>query len=359
MFAIYHGVKNTRKFLHVANLVTSSFAMAISHSIQGIILVIFGFFSITFILLNRKSSKLRTLFYFFSCASFILFILGFLQKGPFSTVLYQRSISIRGDYWRAGIRMIRENPVLGVGLDSYGDYYRMYRDSQAISRNGLESFSNSAHNIYIDLFATGGFSLFACYCLLNILVIRIIMIGILVYKCRANQLNTLSSIWIAFQIQNFVSINNSALAIWGWIAGGFILGYSHDSNSNINSKRSTRSNSRELLRASLVLLCVSPSIILLHSQSRVAQAISSNKFGNMVETLSAFPRDAELMGSVAQALLKLDQQNLAITLAERATHENKQATKAWAVILRADKTTSLEKLKAKKKLQKIDPLGLS
>jgi O-antigen ligase len=54
-------------------------------------------------------------------------ILGMLQMGPLAGLLYKDSVSYRGEYWQAGINMALANPLFGVGLDSYGTFYRSFR----------------------------------------------------------------------------------------------------------------------------------------------------------------------------------------------------------------------------------------
>jgi O-antigen ligase len=85
----------------------------------------------------------------------LMSVIGILQMGPFS-FLFKESVTYRGDYWRAGIRMFKDNFWFGVGLDRYGAYFREYRDAAQVLRRGPNIGSNAAHNVFIQLGATGG-----------------------------------------------------------------------------------------------------------------------------------------------------------------------------------------------------------
>jgi O-antigen ligase len=64
-----------------------------------------------------------------------------------------------------------DNPIFGVGLDSYGDWYRRSRTIEATLRRGPDVTSNAAHNVFLDISAYGGFPLVLIYIALMVLVI--------------------------------------------------------------------------------------------------------------------------------------------------------------------------------------------
>ncbi len=68
---------------------------------------------------------------------------------------YLESFTVRAQYWRAGLMIIRDHPVTGVGLNNFGDYYPEYRRPQ-------DDESLMAHNNFIQVGAeTGLFGLLA------------------------------------------------------------------------------------------------------------------------------------------------------------------------------------------------------
>lgn len=154
-------------------------------------------------------------------------VAGILQKGPFEKFLYKDSVSLRGHYWRAGLKMFRENIYYGVGIDSYGNYFKLYRDSSFPVRYGYDLTSNNAHNVPIQMFATGG--IFAGLSYLAIIFFIIYKFIKNFKKLDGTALNLFCGVfaaWLAFQSQSIVSIDNIGLTIWGWILGGLILALS-------------------------------------------------------------------------------------------------------------------------------------
>lgn len=125
---------------------------------------------IFFLLLNRQrvSGKLfiLKLYLFFIVILVLAIISDVFQKSPWSPMLYQESVSFRGDFWRAGTRMTWNNPFFGVGPDGYRDYYRSYRDLTTASRTDSNVPTDSAHNGLLDLSSSGGLPLLMIYLIL-------------------------------------------------------------------------------------------------------------------------------------------------------------------------------------------------
>lgn len=157
-------------------------------------------------------------------ASSILVALGLLNTGPFASYLYKSSLAARGYYWQAALNMIIDHPIFGVGMDGYGDWYRIARDENFAAK-GFSTVSNSAHNVYLDIAAGGGFPLVTIYCTLVLLVV--VSIFRVIKRCDGFDVYFASIVgaWVAYQAQSIVSINQLGLAIWGWVLPGLIIGY--------------------------------------------------------------------------------------------------------------------------------------
>ena len=225
-FLFYKKKFSPTKFLAVCILPLSVFVILSSGSRQGLYAISISIlFSINVYVwvLNKKSK------YFVSIFSTILMlasILGMLQKGPLANLLYKDSVSVRGFYWRAGIDMFLDHPLIGVGIDSYGQFFRQYKELDYVRRFGTELMSNNAHNTIIQLFATGG--LFVG--IANLFIVISVLFFSLKHIKNSNNINNskemlgLLSIYIAFQAQSFISIDNLGLTIWGWCIGGALIG---------------------------------------------------------------------------------------------------------------------------------------
>ena len=201
-----------------------------SHAVQGLVVTGAGLAMIGFYLVrSRTKGWALTCVYVMGIALVGAFALaGALQKGPLASIIYKTSVSLRGQYWAAGIKMGQENPLTGVGMDSYGNYYRMERsDYAATVLPGPKVVTNAAHNVVIDIFAYGGFPLLVSYVV--ILVIGIWAILRVSFRQRAydGTFVALATTWLAYQLQSIISINQVGLAIWGWVLVGALVAYEY------------------------------------------------------------------------------------------------------------------------------------
>ena len=201
------------------------FVLIKSDSTQGIVALVVG---VARFLLIRSWYLHRALFIvaliLFS-SGFISLVLGLLDKGPLRGLIYQFTVLYRADYMHAGIAMLLHNPLTGVGIDSYDDWYRAERGIISALRTSLNRTANSAHNISIDLAAGGGFPLLIAYLLILGVISLAILKGLRSGLAKDPVFMALSMSWFAYQVQASVSINQIGVGVWGWILGGALLGY--------------------------------------------------------------------------------------------------------------------------------------
>lgn len=155
----------------------------------------------------------------------IFTLAGILQSGPLEKFLYKPSVTLRGYYWRSGLEMMQNNFLTGVGIDRFGVQFRQSVNPEFPVKFGYELMTNNAHNVPIQLFATGGIFLGLSYLAILSLVLFYAALGI--YKFSGDRLNLLIGLfaaWAAYQLQSVVSIDNIGLTIWGWVLGGAIIG---------------------------------------------------------------------------------------------------------------------------------------
>jgi O-antigen ligase len=201
-----------------------------SDAVQGLVVTGAGLAMIGFYLVrSRTKGWTLTAGYIVGVAIVGAFALaGALQKGPLASAIYKTSVSLRGQYWAAGIKMGTDNPLTGVGMDSYGNYYRLARSEYAATvLPGPKTITNAAHNVVIDIFAYGGFPLLISY--VAILAIGIWAILRVTFRQRAydGTFVALATTWLAYQLQSIISINQVGLAIWGWALVGALVAYEY------------------------------------------------------------------------------------------------------------------------------------
>ena len=229
--------QQSQRIVAVAISISLLFVIYKSNARQGLLAYFLGVGIFLIIWLWTKNKNLGILAVVAGLAIFIVSILGMLQFGPLERYLYKPSVSIRGYYWRAGVEMLKSHPFFGVGIDSYGLYFKEYREVRYPLTYGFELTSSNAHNTFIQFFATGGFFLGLAYLLLNGYILKQAIFGIRNLTENSHlYLVAIFSAWVAFHAQSLISIDNIGISIWGWILGGSIVGLSVSATATENGK---------------------------------------------------------------------------------------------------------------------------
>ncbi len=166
-------------------------------------------------------------------------VAGLAGQGPLGTLLHPQNLINRTYYWRAGWRMFLENPLFGIGLDSYGDWYRILRLPEQVAATGAATSSNAAHSIIFQMLATGGLAFFGTYLVMQVLVV---WRGIVAIRSGENRLlvSAVFGAWLAFLLQSLFSIDQLGLTVWGWVISGLLIGVSYAPIATASKKKSQR-----------------------------------------------------------------------------------------------------------------------
>lgn len=207
--------------------IVNIYAILKTDALQGLVVAGIGLLvNLGFFIKYKESNSLQLSYLISAGAALVLGVLGTLQIGPLARFLYKPSVTLRGEYWQTGINMGLDNPLFGVGLDSYGANFRLYREASAMKFPGANVTTDAAHNVFIDFFAgTGFFGVIAYFAIIILVFVNIVRI----WKINDGPdfIGTaLVSIWIAYLAQSIISINQIGIAIWGWVSSGLIIGYS-------------------------------------------------------------------------------------------------------------------------------------
>ena len=217
-----------------------------SHSIQGLVVTFSGLGMIGFYLVRSKFKFWLVQVGYLVISAFLgtLALLGALQKGPFDFI-YKRSVSLRGTYWKSAIEMGTSRPFSGVGMDSFGDWYRRARPPIAlIDTPGINTTSNAAHNVVLDFFAYGGWPLLFSYLAILIIGAVAIVKVTLRRKTYDGVFVAMATAWVTYQLQSIISINQIGLAIWGWLLTGSLVAYEYSTRSTEEGSLQPTSNKR-------------------------------------------------------------------------------------------------------------------
>jgi O-antigen ligase len=361
------SVKIQVKGIYLLYLIATLYVIKETASQQGFLVLLIGVAVSLGVYVNQKSRKLGYSYFALAIVGFLSVLVGTLNKGPLASLLYKDSIAYRGDYWRAGWKMTLENPIFGVGLDNYGDWYRRSRTIEATLRRGPDVTSNAAHNVFLDISAYGGFPLMLIYAALMALVI---ISAVKVIK-RSQGFNAgfvgLVAGWVAFQAQSIISINQIGLALWGWVLSGLIIGYEIKTRGGdaIVEKKSGRSATKPVQASAATSLAMFVGL-LLGVLIGIPPYLASAKFKGALETGNPvvveqaayiWPVDPSRMIQVAITLNDNKLESEALTVALDAVKRFPNNYLAWAALSFMKSATAEQKAQALAQMKRLDPLN--
>jgi O-antigen ligase len=360
-------VKLQYKGAYLGYLILTVYVISETASQQGFLVLLIGSAVSLGLYVNHRSKVLGYSYLALAVVGFIGVLMGTLNKGPFASLLYKDSVTYRGDYWRAGWKMTLENPIFGVGLDSYGDWYRRSRTIEATLRRGPEITSNAAHNVFLDISSNGGFPLVLIYLALMALVV---LSAIKVIR-RSESFNAgfvgLFAGWVAFQAQSIISINQIGLALWGWVLSGLIIGYEINTRGLVvASEKKTGKSATKPVQASAATTLAAFVGLIIGVLIGMPPYLASAKYKGALETRNPtviqeaayiWPVDPSRMIQVAGTLNenKLDAQGLEVALDAAESFPDNYTV--WAILYSMKSASEEQKAQALAQMKRLDPLN--
>ena len=342
-------------------------------SIQGIMMSAAGVSLIGFYWLGKfhKNKGLRISYVSLALIAAIVGGLGLANKGPLSRILFQESNVLRTDYWHAGWQMTTDHPLFGVGMDSYGDWYREARGLISTLRGSPDRTANTAHNIFLDISSNGGLPLLIAYLCLLFFALRAIMR--MLKRQNRNYDATfiaLSSVWFAYQIQALVSINQLGVGVWGWLYSGAVVGYekmNSDSSSQPKGRNSKEAKTQfkgkplptlasisAITGAAVGLLLAFPA---LNADSRFFNSLRSGNVQKLVDISDLPGITAFHLGRIIERSMSVSDLNSARLIDEQLISKFPRDYFGWAVRYDLGNSSPEEKAEAAHVLHLLDPFN--
>ena len=330
-----------------------------SKSQQGFLVFIAGISVVLFLCLS--SSKYKRLMFVYIAVWIIgttIVVLDILQKTPWRSILYKESVSYRGDFWRAGWQMTLDNSILGIGLDSYRDNYRFYRDQIATDRNP-NAMVDSAHNVFIDISSAGGFPLLFIY----LAILLVALISAVKVIQRSNTFDPIFAgivgCWAAYLAQSVISINQITLAVWGWVLTGALIGY--EVFTREGRQQSTVEYKRVgWLRLSIGLVIgVTFALPLFSSDSQFRSSVESGNVIKIQQSVEKWPQSVIRMSLAAKILREGGFPDQALDISTQAVEKFPGNFEAWQELTLNTKVSESLKAKALLIMKQLDPLNPS
>jgi O-antigen ligase len=342
-----------------------------SNAIQGIVVTAGGIAIVGFFVVRAhvKQNVFTYLYVLAVSGVGILAILGALQKGPF-TFIYKTSVSLRGAYWNAGTRMGLDHPLTGVGMDTYGDWYRRARSENAATvLPGPRVITNASHNVIIDFFAYGGWPLFLSY--LGLLLLAAVAAIRVIARTRSYDavFVAIFAAWACYITQAIISINQIGLAIWGWLLTGALVAYEYATRPKAATEElATRKGTRKSANAGVIspqlvagigvvvgLLFAVPPLSADMKWRSALESKDANKVMAALEPGYLSPSDS---GRYAQAVQLFASSNLMVQardIALKGVEFNSDYFDAWKILYFLSNSTEAEKAEALENMKRLDP----
>jgi O-antigen ligase len=297
----------------------------------------------------------------------MILLLGILNVGPLSDLIYKSSLLVRRFYWQAAANMMLANPLFGVGMDGYGDAYLRSRTKEIASYNsGI--YSDTAHNIPLDIGSNGGFPLLIAY-LGIIIFVLISIVRIMKRKTEFDVVfTTIVAAWVAYQAQSLISINQLGLGVWGWSLSGLIIGYELNTRAdkkegNTRTVHRVKASSQKISALAVITTFIATGLGI---ASALPPYVAANKFYAALKSGDAEiiqpaaylkPYDRARFTYVAQILQDNKLESRAIAVLRDATKIYPDSIEVWRRWSSIPTATPADIAQAKAEIKRLDPFN--
>ena len=241
LYKLFHsGLK--KNIASIFTIVIIIFLIINTNSSQGFVLLLVNilllsllFFSKKFSIKKLKNSMKLSILVFailFIPVTYILSTLGFNDLVNYLNKAFQ--VDSRIQHWSLGVRMWRDNPIFGVGIDGMGLNSSKYLSEKDAKVWGNYVFPDKAHNEMIDNFVNGGIVVGLSQ-LFSILIITYFALKLLrqqTYQAKNEALVISIIMWFGYSLQLTFSTSQLFIKFLGSVLAGVIVGcyINHDNN---------------------------------------------------------------------------------------------------------------------------------
>ena len=357
---LYFSKSHKQYLLALISFMFFSFTIYRTQSTQGIIA---GFFSIAIALIIFSWYRNKLFFGLILMGGFVsafFAILGMLNMGPMSGYLYKVSVQSRGDFWRSAFTTANENPIFGVGLDSFGDYSLKYRD-QIAANHSFAEYTDNAHNFFLEHAATGGYP----SAILNLLIVLSVLFAFLVIQRDIKRFDvtivSLFSAWAAFQMTTVISPGNLVTMHWNAIISGAIIGIAKSVSSNqISMPKISENKVKSFTLVNFIFSIIALVIMFpVFNVDRIQLTGMQKGDANLVmRATTSYPESTVRYSLIGKELLNSGLNQQSLELARAGIEFNPHSAGLWALVLVNPIAPMNERLEAKERILELDPLNV-
>ncbi len=206
-------------------------AAFVSESLQGPAIAVIGSGLVlgTWVASHERLSRMVKLVLFGVGAAVVVggAFLMVTGAGPFGSLGFgfSRSLGTRTPKWVTALDIWRANPIVGVGLEGFADYFHEFRPTSLAVETGLRRTTDTPHNIPLDMLANGGLVLAVPYLAFVGLTGWSLVRGLM--RNAGEDRLLLAAVgggWLAYQVQSLVSIDVPPIAVLHYVLAGAVVG---------------------------------------------------------------------------------------------------------------------------------------
>jgi hypothetical protein len=180
----------------------------------------------------------------------------------------------------------------------------------------------------------------------------------------------MSCVWICYQVQSIISINQIGLAVWGWVLSGALIAYSRivpldstDKQEVLGSKRKNSKTQQTIISPQLVaglgflvglLIAVPP----LAADMKWRQAIQSRSLATAEAALVPSylnPSDSYRFADAVDTLMGSNLNDQALKYTLQAVDFNPDYFTAWRMLYLLPNSSDQQKTLAMSNMRRLDP----
>jgi len=369
--AFSQGISLLRRVSLISISLLLLISLYLSGAKQGFLVALIGVASLIFFVNWNRNRVIGKAIFATSLIGLLLIAIGLVNKGPLASLIYKSSLEARGYYWDAAWTMTKEHPIFGVGLDNFMFWYRRSRSIEATNWLPGQD-TNAAHNIFLDYSSNAGIPFLVLNLILCVMVSATIVKSLKESSSKNINFYILSSIWIAFQAQALISINQIGLSIWGWVIGGLIIGYHKNQESEsleisahtLKGKKIIKQTSTTLVPPATVLRIVGAltaglivCLPLWSSAFSYRVALETGKPEKIESAAYLRPLDLVRMVQSARILNENKFSSQALKISEDAVKAFPDSYIVWKNLLSCEGLTPARKAEVSFQLNRLDPLN--
>jgi len=340
------------------------YSIYLTKSVQGLILAVAGLILLVLIFSFRNRKRLLRYSFIALTSVGTVFLAGFFGLGPLGDLLERPSLTYRYYFWLAGIKMLNEHPLTGIGIDRYGDWYKSTRSPEMVSLIGEAVSTDSAHNVLIDLGAGGGYPvLVAAIALFGLITISALLL-IFTSSSFSIQKITLCVGWFCYLLQSMISINQLGLATLGFVLGGLCVGMaiadrkstrSVTTTNQLTSEKATYSKPKTMVSVTTAVVIAGLAMLPYSQDLAFRSAWTQSNGAGLISASASFPPNEFLMTYTAIVLAQDGFDLQARELLLKSISVNPRYEPAYIRLIGLEGTSEAEREKYKQIIKILNP----